>query len=241
VVVQIKNPTANADLAGDVDIRATVTSDAPVAEVIFRVAGREVGRVTNGDYRATYHTGDFPAGEQTVQVEARNTAGMTGRAEIRVKMTPAMRSGAMMLALVLGLLLVLVVPVVFLARRRRAGRKTSTPSTPVAAPPAAQRTPAAWLVRTAGETPEQNYPLYDGENRIGRHRSFADIWLPDTTVSRRQAILTVNSDGAILQNLNAENPCSVNDQIVKSERVLQNGDILQIGEITFEFRFVQGG
>jgi len=81
VVVQIEDPTANADLAGDVDIRAAVTSDAPVAEVIFRVAAPKWAGVTSGDYRVTYHTGDFPAGEQTVQVEARNTAGMTGQAK----------------------------------------------------------------------------------------------------------------------------------------------------------------
>lgn len=241
VVVQIEAPAANANLTGDVEIRAAVTSDAPVAEVVFRVAGREVGKVTSGDYRVTYHTGDFPAGEHAVQVEARNTMGMTGQAEVNVQMRPAMRSGALMLALVLGLLLMLVVPIALLARRRRVGRATVAPGAPAATLPVEQRRPIAWLIRTSGETSEQNYPLYIGENRIGRHRNFADIWLPDTTVSRRQAILILDAGGATLQNLNAENPCSVNGHVTDGERRLQNSDVIQIGEITFEFRFVQGG
>ena len=116
VVVRIEQPIAGADLAGNVNILADVTSDAPVAEVIFKVAGREVGKATSGAYRASYHTGDFPPGEYTVQVEARNTEGMTGLAEVPVRMTPTSRTSAMMVALAGGLLLLLVVPVALLAR-----------------------------------------------------------------------------------------------------------------------------
>jgi Ca-activated chloride channel homolog len=241
VVVRIEQPIAGADLAGNVNILADVTSDAPVAEVIFKVAGREVGKATSGAYRASYHTGDFPPGEYTVQVEARNTEGMTGLAEVPVRMTPTSRTSALMVALAGGLLLLLVVPVALLARRRRAARVVPSGIVPVAAAVGDRKVPIAWLVRTGGETPEERYPLYTGENRIGRHRDFADIWLPDTTVSRRQAIFNADPGGIMLNNLNPQNPCMVNGRIVERESMLNDGDAIQIGDITFELRIEQGG
>ena len=99
----------------------------------------------------------------------------------------------------------------------------------------------AWLVRTSGSTPEERYPLYPGENRLGRHRDFADIWLPDTTVSRRHAIISVQSDGVTLSNLNAGNPTIVAGKAVETKSLLRDGDSIRIGDIQFEFRMTQGG
>lgn len=241
VVVRIQEPTANADLAGNVNILAQVTSDAPVAEVVFRVNDHEVGKATSGAYRASYHTGDFPPGEYTVRVEARNTEGMTGLAEVPVRMTPTSRTSALMVALAAGLLLLLVVPIALWARRRRATRVTPIAAQPVGVASADHRVPVAWLIRIGGETPEERYPLYLGENRIGRHRDFADIWLPNTTVSRRQAILNIDPGSIMFNNLTAENPCVVNGRIGERQSMLHDGDTIQIGDITFELRSEQGG
>lgn len=241
VAVQVREPAANADLSGAVNIQAQVNSDAPITEVLFKVGDREVGKAASSPYQAAYHTGDFPPGDYTVRVEARNTAGMTGVAEVPVRMTPASRTGALMVALVAGLLLLLVLPVAAVARRRRSARLAAGVAAPAPAGVVVQRIPAAWLIRIKGAAPEERYPLYPGENRLGRRRDFADVWLPETTVSRRHAIIRIEPGGATFDNLNAENPTLVDGKIVETQSALRDGDTIQIGDIQFEFRFAQGG
>jgi len=140
-----------------------------------------------------------------------------------------------------GLLLLLVFPVAMLSRRRRAARIAPGMAAPVAPAAAGGRAPVAWLMRTGGSTPEERYPLYPGENRLGRHRDFADIWLPDLAVSRRHAIINVQPDGVTLDNLNARNPTIVAGKAVETKSMLRDGDSIRIGNIQFEFRMTQGG
>lgn len=63
---------------------------------------------------------------------------------------------------------------------------------------------------------------------IGRDPS-CNFVIEDSTVSRKHVLLTKTDAGISLKNLNSANPVAVNSEIVAQERLLKEGDRVQIG------------
>ena len=119
ISVGLTEPQPGQILKGPVTLTADVRSDAPTSEVVFYVDDQEVGRITASPYQIQLHTGDYPPGDYRFRAEATNQAGMTASADVQASMTPTTRTGALGAALICGLALLLIIPMVFVARRRR--------------------------------------------------------------------------------------------------------------------------
>lgn len=79
----------------------------------------------------------------------------------------------------------------------------------------------------------QTFPLNGHSIFIGRSKE-ADIFLGDTSVSRRHAVIEKRKDGFYLRGLVSTNPVLVNGKAI-SEKRLYSGDEIQIGTFTLSF------
>lgn len=78
------------------------------------------------------------------------------------------------------------------------------------------------------------YPLGCDETLIGRHAS-ADIRLPDLSVSRYHAILTVSDGVWTITDLGSKSGLFINGSLVR-EAVLHENDVITIGSRRLIFR-----
>lgn len=111
------------------------------------------------------------------------------------------------------------------------GYAFSGAATEADAPAAAPASPVrAWLV-----TGDRTLHLTRGDNFIGRDMK-CDVWLDDVSVSRRHAVLRLNADGAMLEDLRSMNGTFVGSTPVERATSLSDGDRIRIGEVEVEFR-----
>lgn len=122
------------------------------------------------------------------------------------------------------------------------------PSAPASGPPVAAKLPPGAtpkLVVIRGTRINVEYPLYEGENYIGRtDEKPVDIDLedqepPDRIWSSRQHACIHLHDGVLtIEDLNSSNGTFVNRTRVypNQKRVLQIGDIIQIGTVQLKVR-----
>lgn len=82
--------------------------------------------------------------------------------------------------------------------------------------------------------PDVSYPLNCGEILIGRHAS-ADIRLPDLSVSRYHAVLTVSDGIWTITDIGSKSGIFVNGTLV-TERVLRENDVINLGNRRLIFR-----
>lgn len=82
--------------------------------------------------------------------------------------------------------------------------------------------------------PNVSYPLKCDEILIGRHAS-ADIRLPDLSVSRYHAILTVSEGIWTITDIGSKSGVFVNGNLVK-QRVLYENDVINLGNRRLIFR-----
>jgi pSer/pThr/pTyr-binding forkhead associated (FHA) protein len=64
-----------------------------------------------------------------------------------------------------------------------------------------------------------------------------EIMIPDRQVSRRHAILSISPYGVILEDLGSKNGTHLNGQIIESEVLLKDGDVIQIA-LAQQFTFL---
>ncbi|WP_309897495.1 GGDEF domain-containing protein [Archangium sp.] len=76
------------------------------------------------------------------------------------------------------------------------------------------------------------------ETLIGRS-SKADIQVDQEAISRNHACITNTTRGVFIKDLESTNGTFVNDQPVKGEKALSNGDLVKIGRTIF--KFIAGG
>ena len=79
-----------------------------------------------------------------------------------------------------------------------------------------------------------SYPLECDEILIGRHAS-ADIRLPDLSVSRYHAILTVADGTWTITDIGSKSGVFVNGNLVK-QRILRENDVINLGSRRLVFR-----
>jgi CRP-like cAMP-binding protein len=90
----------------------------------------------------------------------------------------------------------------------------------------------AFLMIERGLAGEQIYQL-QSRLAIGRAPE-SDIHLPDPSVSRQHALVYIDDEKAILEDMGSRNGTYVNEERVKKV-VLANGDVVRIGNVTARF------
>lgn len=70
---------------------------------------------------------------------------------------------------------------------------------------------------------------------LGRDPDVSDIVLQDPMVSRKHVIVRVTPEGFVLENLSSVNPATQNGKIIVDPVLLQEGDIIQVGNTFFRF------
>ncbi len=124
------------------------------------------------------------------------------------------------------------------AAKKKGGPQPSAVTVP--APPEPPVRKASRLIVVRGERPERAFSLLDGKNYVGRTADFAvDIDLdgqetPERTwASRRHALVTVDSLGVWVEDLNSLNGTFVNRTRLHpgTKKPLKPGDILQVGTV----------
>ena len=69
---------------------------------------------------------------------------------------------------------------------------------------------------------------------IGRGKE-NDVVIEDTYVSHHHAVINQLNNLYVIEDLNSVNHTYLNDAILKQKTVLQDGDIIKIGLVTFKF------
>jgi pSer/pThr/pTyr-binding forkhead associated (FHA) protein len=85
-------------------------------------------------------------------------------------------------------------------------------------------------------------PLDDSEAPavpLGRHTTIgrareSDLRLKDSSVSRRHAVMTIEPNGAFIEDLRSVNGVTVNGQRIRHARVT-DGDVIELGVKRFRF------
>jgi DNA-binding winged helix-turn-helix (wHTH) protein len=94
----------------------------------------------------------------------------------------------------------------------------------------ASSSPRAWLLWN-----ERVLRLEDGENVVGREPS-CPVWLDAVGVSRQHARLSVDADRVTIEDLGSKNGTWLNDERLTAPMMLRDGDRLQLGPVSLQFR-----
>lgn len=100
----------------------------------------------------------------------------------------------------------------------------------VSGPRPAATPPRAWLVWN-----DRVLRLEEGENLVGREPTCA-VWVDAAGVSRRHARLCLDADRATIEDLGSKNGTWLNDERISDQTPLRDGDRLQLGPESLEFR-----
>ena len=94
---------------------------------------------------------------------------------------------------------------------------------------------SALLHELQGNAPGQTWPLGAAEVRLGRKRDENDIHLKGRSASRRMAVIRAYESGHTLYSLSPNNPAIINGAPIAQQKILQNGDLIQLGESQFRY------
>lgn len=72
--------------------------------------------------------------------------------------------------------------------------------------------------------------LADGPNLLGRTHEAA-VWVDDTSVSRRHAVIHVDGDCATIEDCGSKNGTFVAERRIDGETALRPGEVFQLGEV----------
>jgi len=107
-----------------------------------------------------------------------------------------------------------------------------------AARPAVRKAPQARLVCEAGPSSGQEFVLEGDEVVVGRAAD-NPVSIPDTSVSRKHALVRKTGEGWAVSDLGSGNGTLLNGEAVADETTLSNGDVIRLGDT--ELRFEAGG
>jgi len=92
----------------------------------------------------------------------------------------------------------------------------------------------ACLIQYSGDTLGRRYFLYETEVRIGRLTS-SSVMLYDDSVSRQHARIISLGDDLAIEDLGSSNGTFINNEPVLSRTVLNDGDVIRIGDILLKY------
>ncbi len=90
------------------------------------------------------------------------------------------------------------------------------------------------LLCTAGPAAGQEFPLTDDEAVIGRATDVA-VSIPDTSVSRKHALVRKTEDGWAISDLGSGNGTMLNGEAIADETQLSSDDVIALGDSEFTF------
>jgi pSer/pThr/pTyr-binding forkhead associated (FHA) protein len=91
----------------------------------------------------------------------------------------------------------------------------------------------AVLVGVDGSLEGRVFPVFEGENRLGRGES-CRVRLPSQRISRDHATLTCEPGRFSLEAVSERNPTRVDGQVTRSTEI-RDGNTLTLGDSTFRF------
>lgn len=95
---------------------------------------------------------------------------------------------------------------------------------------------AGYLIGEEGPLAGFSLRFEEGQEWVlGRDPDEVNVVLEDPVVSRKHVICRLTPEGFILENLSAVNPATQNGKIITEPVLLQEGDIIQIGNTFFRF------
>ncbi|MBN1485065.1 MAG: VWA domain-containing protein [Chloroflexia bacterium] len=239
-------------LSGKVIVEADASALTGLDRVEFSLDGQVVETFQSPPYRYTWDTASVATGPHTVAATAYDMNGLSEQAVLETWV--AIRGAGWGLGLLIAILVVgigIMLPIT--ARRRR--RLTRPMNAAAVAPPrhtvmepARPRPPAekgeaemvngepvAWLVIEEGRETGRRWALSPGETTLGRSRSDSDIVIQASTASRRHAVIRVEEDLCTYFDLEPTNPTLINDEPLIGAHELDEGDRIQIGEVSMRF------
>ncbi|HMQ10839.1 MAG TPA: GGDEF domain-containing protein [Oligoflexia bacterium] len=96
----------------------------------------------------------------------------------------------------------------------------------------------AYFVVITGQDIGKKFPIQKSELSIGRSEA-CDIYVNDEDVSRNHALIKVLPSGIIIEDLESTNGTLVNGQAIAKKTLLDDGDRIQVGNVTvFKFHFL---
>jgi hypothetical protein len=104
--------------------------------------------------------------------------------------------------------------------------------------PSAAGTPVAVLVPIEGDLLGAVYPLYDGQNSLGRAESNT-VTLSSMKISRQQALVIHRKGTFTLHPLSESNPITVDDAVATGCVDLHDGATIRVGLTIFRFRTIE--
>jgi hypothetical protein len=87
---------------------------------------------------------------------------------------------------------------------------------------------------------EHEVPLEEGENILGRDPGTRGS-IPDASISRRHARITIRGDAATLEDLESKNGTWIGADRVTAPSPLSDGDAIRLGLVRLTFRAAPGG
>jgi len=130
--------------------------------------------------------------------------------------------------------------------RKGTGQVAARPSTGVAAAAAVRkpvRRPApaqSKLIAQTGPASGQEFPLEGDELAIGRAAD-NPVSIPDTSVSRKHALVRNTGDGWAVSDLGSGNGTLLNGEPIADETQLNEGDVITLGDTELRFSGPGGG
>ena len=98
----------------------------------------------------------------------------------------------------------------------------------------------AFLIAEEGSLLGTLLPLEEAEEWIiGRDPNACAHVLEDPMVSRKAALISLQNERFVIENLSTTNPISVNGDSVVDPTILEEGDLIQLGSTTFRFSLIE--
>ncbi len=230
-------------LRGSPDITVQVEAQFDIDEVVILVDGEELGSFSAPPYQVEWPLYNVDPGQYVISVKARDVDGHLAEAEVTVDVNrqgveegdatsdatgeigeapggaaiTADNGNLIWIAVIVALAFAGIMIPLALRRRKTAG------------------VAGAVLHELQGNAPGKTWRLTTPEIHLGRKRDESDIHLKGRTASRRMAVIRVEGVGYTLYSLSPNNPAMVNGTAVPQQKILQNGDIIQLGESQFRF------
>lgn len=108
------------------------------------------------------------------------------------------------------------------------------------APARAPREPQASLTARSGPASGQDFPLSGDEVVIGRAAD-NPVSIPDTSVSRKHAVVRKTAEGWAVSDLGSGNGTLLNGAPISDETVLNDGDVITMGDTELAYSGPGGG
>jgi hypothetical protein len=219
ILITLSNNESGQLLESIVDLEFMVDALNPISQLEVFIDDELAQTLTSEPFVYKWDTSSVTAGTHTIRVVAQDVAG--NRQESTFERTVALKRQIGLIWLIAaGALVALVVALALLLRSRNQGEAGSLKK--------------AMLVEIEGLQPGHEWQLNKNLVYLGRKIAGNDIRLMGMDASRDHAVIERSRRGFCVRSQKPENPVLVNGEKVE-ERILQTGDVVQMGESIFRF------